>query len=450
MRAAIPLLALALAACAGMPDTHPINTRLSAAPAPIPQADLVTDEDAIGLALSGGGARAASFSLGVLQQLRDTKDADGKSLADKLALITAVSGGSITATWFGLHGVEGLDTFRAAALDKDWQAQLHTSFISPQNWDRLLQGGLNGPDKLARWLDTELFADARIGDLRARPLILVNAADLYSGAPFAFAPPWFEAICSELSSVRLADAVAASMSVPVAFRPIVLRSFAGDCPAPLPPWVARAENDRTAPMLLRETARSFRFYREQDRMQYLHLTDGGVTDNFGVSSLVTLRAASGTPHGPFSARDAVKLKRFTFFIVNAERNAEGDWAMKEAGPDGPALIGSVLSIAVNAPKRAAADAFAGTLEKWEQDIIAWRCALSPEEAAQLGAASGWNCRDLDFRLDIISFADVPEPRFDVMGKAATAVSLPGGEIDTLIEGGREAIRRNAEAQKLAQ
>ena len=66
------------------------------------------------------------------------------------------------------------------------------------------------------------------------------------------------------------------------------------------PWVGAAEADRSAPMLLRETARSFRFFREQARMQYLHLTDGGVADNFGVSSLVTLRAASRRPtaHSP--------------------------------------------------------------------------------------------------------------------------------------------------------
>lgn len=445
--AALSLIALT-ASCAGAPDTRPINTYFQAAPTPAPPPDLVTDEDAIGIALSGGGARAASFSLGVLEQLRDTKDADGKSLIDKVAIVTAVSGGAITAAWFGQHGPEGLDTFRAAALDKDWQAQLHTSFISPQNWDRLMQGGLNGPDKLSRWLDNEVFAGGRMRNLRERPLTIINAADLYSGAPFAFASPWFEAICSDLSSVRLADAVAASMSVPVAFRPVVLKSFAADCPNDLPGWVARAEKDRFAPLLLRETARSFRFYREKERMQYLHLTDGGVTDNFGVSSLVTLRAASGVPHGPFTARDAVKLRRFTFLIVNSERGAEGAWAMNEAGPDGPQLIESVLSIAVNAPKRAAADAFAATLEKWEQDTIAWRCALTPEEATQLGAGPNWNCRDLDFRLDIISFADVPEPRFDVMGKAATAVSLPKAEIDTLIEGGREAIKRNEEVQKL--
>jgi NTE family protein len=183
-------------------------------------------------------------------------------------------------------------------------------------------------------------------------------------------------------------------------------------------------------------------------MQYLHLTDGGVADNFGVSSIVTLRAAVGTPYAPFSARDAVKLRRFTFLIVNAERDAEGDWAMKEAGPDGPQLIDAILGVATNAPKRAAADAFAGTLEKWERDMITWRCSLTPASAAELGAGPGWDCHDVDFRLDMISFADLKDAKFKDLGKAATAVSLPRDEIDNLIAGGRQAIAQNEEVLKL--
>jgi NTE family protein len=443
MRIAL-LSCLTLAACAGTPDTRPINLPLAAAPSAKAEIDIAGDGDVIALALSGGGARAASFSLGVLQQLRDTRDSTGGRLIDRVALVTAVSGGAITAAWFGQHGPDGLDGLRAAALDKDWQSQLHTTWMSPQNWERLMQGGLNGPDKLSAWLDKEVFNGGRMRDIKTRPRIVINATDLYSGVPFAFEAPWFDAICSDLDAVRLSDAVAASMAVPVAFRPIVIRTYGRECPHQLAPWVAAAEASRSAPMLLRETARSFRFFRDSARMDYIHLTDGGVADNFGVSSIVTLRAASATPYGPFTARDAVKLKRFTFFIVNAERNAEGEWSKRESGPDGPQLVEALLGVSVNAPKRAAADAFAGEMERWERDVIAWRCSLPPERAAAFGAPENWKCADVDFRLDVISFADVSDERFRDLGKAATAVSLPKETIDTLIEGGRQAIAKNPE------
>lgn len=448
MRIAAFSLAVLATACVGAPDTRPVNVAMAAPPQAQVEIDLGVDGDAIALALSGGGARAASFSLGVLMQLRDTRDAQDRPLIDKVALVTAVSGGSIIAAYFGQHGAAGLDGFRAAALDKDWQGQLHTTWASPMNWERLLQGGLNGPDKLASWLDKEVFAGGHMRDMQARPRVVINAADLYTGTPFAFAAPYFEAICSDLGNVRIADAVAASMSVPIAFRPIVLKSYAENCPKELPAWVYAAKKDRGAPMLLRETARAFEAYRDPAKMRYLHLTDGGVADNFGLSSLVTLRRASQTPYGPFSARDGVKIKRLTFLVVNAEKYATGDWALKEAGPDGPQVIEAVMSAAVNAPKRAASDAFGSVLSDWQRELIAWRCSLSIDQARQLGAGEGWGCRDVQFRMDTISFADLSQAQYERLGAADTAVSLPKDLIDDLIEGGREAVKVNAAVEAL--
>jgi NTE family protein len=448
MRFAAMVMTALVAACAGTPNTTPVNTKLTAAPVE-QTTELGVEGEAIALALSGGGARAASFSLGALLQLRDMKGADGKPLIERVALVTAVSGGAITAAYFGQHGAAGLDGFRSAALDKNWQGQLHTSFVSPNNWARLMQGGLNGPDRLADWLDREIFTGAKMRDLPNRPRIVINATDLYSSTPFAFAAPWFQAICSNLGEVRVADAVAASMAVPIAFRPIVVEAYPENCPAPLPSWVEKAAKDRAAPVLLRETARAFEAYRDPKRMKFVHLTDGGVVDNFGLSSLITIRSASQTPYGPFSPRDAVRIKRLTFLVINAEMSAAGNWALTAAGPNGPTMIEAALGAAVNAPKRAAADAFALTLADWQRDLVEYRCALSAEAAARLGAAQGWDCKDVTFRMDMISFADLPQAQFEKLGAAPTQVSLPKELIDHLIAGGREAIASNALVRELA-
>ena len=57
------------------------------------------------LTFSGGGTRAAAFSYGVLETLRDTKVTihghEGR-LLDKVDWISGVSGGSFTAAYYGL------------------------------------------------------------------------------------------------------------------------------------------------------------------------------------------------------------------------------------------------------------------------------------------------------------------------------------------------------------
>ena len=141
MRALAFACTIILSACATA--LAPINAPLTAASAPIAARALV-GEDVLVLALSGGGARAASFELGVLQQLRDTPGRDGRPLTEHVALITAVSGGSILAAYYGLNGEAGLDTFRAAYLDQQWRLR---GPGSPAGLVGALHGGVNRPDR---------------------------------------------------------------------------------------------------------------------------------------------------------------------------------------------------------------------------------------------------------------------------------------------------------------
>ena len=65
-------------------------------------------EKRIGLALSGGGFRAAAFHLGVLRRLK------ALNLLDKLDLLSCVSGGSIAGATLA-YGIEYFRGVRAEA-----------------------------------------------------------------------------------------------------------------------------------------------------------------------------------------------------------------------------------------------------------------------------------------------------------------------------------------------
>src|SRR5262249_55104428 len=110
---------------------------------------------------------------------------------------------------------------------------------------------------------------ATIGDLWANdhPRVLINATELYTGAPFAFSQPYFDAICSDLASVKVSDAVAASMAVPVAFHPVTIATHPDKCAAPLADWVPKTTADRQGTQLLRVTSRAFAWYRDPKAMK---------------------------------------------------------------------------------------------------------------------------------------------------------------------------------------
>ena len=444
--------ALALSACVSMPEPVAIN-RPSANPEPggiLPEG-MGLQGEAVMLAFSGGGARAAAFSFGVLKGLDTMPARGGGTLLDRVSVVSAVSGGSIAAAWFGLYGKAGLDGFRAAALDPDWQSRLHTSIWSPSNIINAADGGMNSAAELSGWLDTTIFKNARMKDLRrnGHPIIILNATDMANAAPFVFGPEAFSALCSDLGDVRVADAVAASMAVPLVFRPVVVQSFPEACDASLPEWAVKAEEQRKTPQLLRTLARSYRIYRDPSLMKYVHLFDGGVIDNFGLSGLTASRLAAATPFAPLGPQDAVRLTSLSVLLVDAGQASDNTWALTLKGPDGEQVGDAAVNVAMDTAKRSAYDAFATAVRDWQGDLRAWRCALPSAEVKRLrGSLDGWDCNRLTLTVDMVWFGDLPDAERDELSAVATQVSLPPATIDHLIAGGEKAVRANPTARAL--
>jgi len=212
------------------------------------------EEKRIGLALSGGGFRAACFHLGVMKKLDDI------GLLDKIDLLSCVSGGSIAG------GVLALNWGTGTALDK-LEEYLSTRSIAVSS----VIGGLLDPfagriDKLARSYDKHLFDGKTLSALAGGPRIYLNATNMATGNLFFFVAGGGkpeEMGEHELGVVDAADfpiskAVAASSAFPPVFPPLCIE------PDVYPPAEA---------------------------VDYVTLTDGGVYDNMGVGPTLRSRNA---------------------------------------------------------------------------------------------------------------------------------------------------------------
>ncbi|PZO55152.1 MAG: hypothetical protein DCF16_03780 [Alphaproteobacteria bacterium] len=434
MRISALILTLALTACATA--APPINTPLGGLRADV-SGRAPVGEDLIVLALSGGGARAASFHLGVLQGLRDTPGRDGRPLSEHIALISSVSGGSVLAAYYGLHGDAGLDTFDAAYLARDWRVRTPSS---PLGLAGALRGGFNGPTQVAAWLNENVYGGATLGDLGAGPRVVLNATDLYNATPFAFTQFFFDGICSDVRAIRVADAVAASMAAPVAFRPELVESFAPRCEGP-PTWTSRILADRAASENVRQTARAFLNYRGDTRaaQRYLHLSDGGVADNLGLLSLQVMRDAEGAP-APLLPRDVLQARRIVFVVVNAEYIRPRTFQQEGTDAIGAyEMMYSPVDVATEVSKRALVDVWRESLAEYESALREWRCA----QPVNGRLAADWRCDDISVSMDVITFRDMTPEEYEALFDAPTAVSLPREMADALVAAGRGVVARNA-------
>jgi NTE family protein len=430
-----------------IPVNEPLNAPVTAIVAeqqapPISYAD----ETLIVLTFSGGGTRAAAYSFGVLRGLDrlEVPTSQGpRPFLDQVDFVSGVSGGSITAAYFGLKKRATLDDFRERFLLKNVEDQSLSTSITPGNLIRGLSGGVNDASHLPRWLSENLFDGATFSAYaaQARPRVLINAADIFNRTPFVFSPTAFSVMCSDLNKYPIADAVASSAAVPIAFAPIVIESYAGKCGAPLPDWAIKARNNTNAPPLLRSMATALASY-HNGSVRYVKLLDGGLVDNYGVSGFTIARLSANAPYEPLTPHQAVKLRRALFLVVDAGRAAVGNWVNTLEGPRGVDLVSAAADTAIDASVRASYTAFEQTMEEWRQQMVRWRCGLSAAQRAEYGVPARWNCRDLQFFIGRVGFDQLGDQRAAYLNKVKTSLQLPQDEVDEVIAAGDESVTNN--------
>jgi len=448
---------LGLGGCATTPVSEPRNTPLRGVSNEA-QKQALGSSDGVGetmvaLSFSGGGLRAAAFSFGVLKGLDAMRGEERRALLDHVMFISSVSGGSLTAAYYGLHGKDALSRFREDVLLRDGEKNLRLSLFNPGNLSRLLAGGINDVHSLQSWLDSEVFHGAPFADLarRGRPEIWINASDLYHRVAFPFSAGAFDFLCSDLYSLPVSVAVAASMAVPGYFAPVVLKTYPDACVAPLPAGIRDAPRDPQSPLVLRAVASAVLDLRESQSGKYVKLLDGGLTDNFGLASILQSRLALGTPYGPLTEADAVRLRRILYVVVDASRPPAGDWDRVVAGPPAADSLRAVVDTVIDMNVRLAFDAFVDMTRAWREDLVAYRCSLSPERVAQLrGEDRPWKCDDVEIIVTRLSFDDLDPDRAHRLADVPTRLVLPEQTIDELIAAGIEVVTASPPVRRFSE
>ena len=450
----VPLLTgLVLAACASAPMNLPKNK--PAVANPVTRVPVQQESDTfVALSFSGGGLRAAAFAYGVLEGLREQPALPGRNLLDEVNFITSVSGGSLTAAYLGLHGPEGMRAFRDQVLLHDGEAGLRFSLLNPNNLRRLFAGGLNDRTDFNDWLEKDVFKGATFADMykRSRPVVWINASNVQYRLAFPFHERTFDALCSDLASYPVSEAVAASMAVPLFFAPVVVERFPGQCDMKVPPGLTVKKDERDDQHRLRlALGRLFRDNLDPKAGRYLKLVDGGLTDNLGLVSILQSRVLLNTPYGPIPENDASTMRRLLFIVVDAGQGPSADWARDMAGPSGVDIAAGAVDTAIESTMRMSYASFLPMVRNWERDLVTFRCSLSDERKAALRALNPeWRCEDIKFSVTQVSFADLAEAEEQSLNGIPTRLKLPPEQVDRLIAAARQAVRQDPQIRRFSE
>lgn len=450
--AGLVFVAASLSGCASI-DNAPIN-RPSTLPR-LTQINTVAGDDTlrttiVGLAFSGGGTRASAFSFGVLKGLDQIEAPGGGNLIDQVRFVSGVSGGSVTAAYFGLKGRAALGDFESRFLYRNAEEALRTQVYSVNNMVRALDGGVNDRSGLPTWLQKNLFGQATLKDLNrpGHPVVWINASDIYGKTPFIFEPITFAALCSDYESYPLAEAVAASAAVPIVFAPVVIQNYADKCGFKLPPYLEHQGESRDTSPIVRSYINTLQSYRDPSKIKYVKLLDGGLTDNWGLAGFNVQLASAPEPYRPLTKADAISVETFLFVVVDSGRNVAGDWAKTLEGPNAQELLDAVADTAVDSAVRSSFEVMRLQMRLWEQKLKSWRCSLDPAEVAQVrGSAEGWDCNKVSIRVEHVAFEDLGPDQAAKLGRIPTRFKLERDQVKMTVEAG-EAVAKKVIAPAL--
>jgi NTE family protein len=232
-----------------------------------PHDDARAPQDGIALCLSGGGYRAMLFHLGALWRLNEV------GYLPKLARISSVSGGSITAGLLGLKWSRlAFDALGVSGVFDAEIVQQIRALASKTIDEGAILGGILLPgtisDKVTEAYRKHLFGEATLQELPVDPpRFVINATSVQTGALFRFSRRFvadYRVGMIHNSTIELAAAVAASSAFPPVLSPLKLEL---DPTSWAPPNGQPSEDLHREPYLSEAV-----------------LTDGGVYDNMGLET----------------------------------------------------------------------------------------------------------------------------------------------------------------------
>src|SRR5689334_14744302 len=406
-----------------------------------PEADN-TDSLLFVAAFSGGGTRASTLAFGALRELAHQQivwEGKKKRLLDELDLIHALSGGTFTGGYYALFRDQIFHDFEHRFLRKDWDTELRERILrSPSNWIRLWSPYFGRAHIMAELLNEALFDHKTYGDLaalRQRPMLIIHASDMATLSRFEFTQFQFDFICSDLSKLPIADASAASAALPLVLSPISFKNFSNKCQYVAPPWLEQAKRGGRVGA---QRANELLSYLDAEKRPYIHLLDGGLSDNLALRGIIEGSGLQGSFEKLLVMARVKNVKKLVILAVNAETSPDVLEFRSDHVPVISKAMSSMIDIPINRYSFDTTTLISMGVEKWKAEL----------KNQPRPAGSPW-AQDAEIYFINASLSEIEDPdeRVSLM-KIPTTLYLTDEQIDRLVMAASKLIRGNKDFQRL--
>ena len=228
---------------------------------------------------------------------------------------------------------------------------------------------------------------------------------------------------AERALSRLKSRKVATCAVPVLFEPMVLENRGGCAPPLLP------QPGKDSPQL-QQVVEGLRGYADKQQRRYIHLADGGLTDNLGLRAFQeTIDLAGGLR--PFLRKiDREPNGHVMVVSVDASGNAAAGLGLGLRAPSMLQAIDVMSDVQLHRYNAATLEQMHDSLQRWAREVSTPQRTVQP-----------WLVK--------VSLRDIPDPAERTrLSKVTTSFDLKPEEVDALVAAGRALLRDNPEFRRV--
>jgi len=223
----------------------------------------------------------------------------------------------------------------------------------------------------------------------------------------------------------------------VLFSPITLTSHTPDCRGVRPPTAAPAEWAETPDELSRRAllARTANRYLDPERTKYVHLLDGGISDNLALRGVANGGIALDDSTDSFR-RVALTTRRVLVLSVDGQSATDPAISKQRVVTGLSQIFGAVSGTQIDAYNFETLILTASELRQLVDSLRKVRCA-------QARVIEGHDCADVRGALVHISLASIPNPQERQRLQAIpTGLTIPDEDVDLLVSSGQHLVQQN--------
>jgi NTE family protein len=230
--------------------------------------------------------------------------------------------------------------------------------------------------------------------------------------------------------------------VPILFSTVVLRNYAGTCPFEFPPWAKAAQASADTSSRAAHLARQMSKYADREAKPYIHLYDGGLSDNLGVRPFINRLSMAGNSWQLAKAMGAADTHRMLVIVVNAQSELSDEFQKSDVDLSLFDAISASSSIPLNEYSFESLTLLRLAFEGLRAQLINGRCK---EWAETRRSTQG--CDDFKVYLVEVDFDKLTDKARQEMKRLPTSFRLSAKQVDDLRASAREIITRSRDFQE---